>query len=102
GGGVPAGWGECVVRMLARPAGGVAWDLLAPLGAIGDPANVRGGAPATAVGGDVHVLANVGAVEDEPIRASPALDDVAAVARIPDERIVCRCQARPCRCRGRR
>src|SRR5262245_19247011 len=83
-----AGSGEIVDRDVVRAACGVDLDLLDPVEVHGDAANVTGGAHATAVGGDVHVLADVGAVEDEPIRASPALDDVAAVARIPDERIV--------------
>jgi hypothetical protein len=63
-------------------------DLLDPVEVHGDAANVTGEANASPVGGDVHVLADVGTVEHEPIRASPTLDDVAAIARIPDERIV--------------
>jgi hypothetical protein len=47
------------------------------------------------------VLGDVGAVELKRIGAGLALDDVAAVARVPDEGIVA--GRRPgCRCRGRR
>ena len=41
-----------------------------------------------AVGRDVDVLVDVGAVEQERVEAGLALDRVAAVARVPDEDVV--------------
>ena len=41
-----------------------------------------------AIGRDVDVLVDVGAVEHQRVGAGLALDHVAAVARIPDERVV--------------
>ena len=43
---------------------------------------------AAAIGRDVDVLVDVGAVEDQRIGAGSAFDDVAAVAGIPDEGVV--------------
>ena len=40
------------------------------------------------IGRDVDVLADIGAVEDQRIGAGLTFDDVAAVARVPDERVV--------------
>ena len=47
-----------------------------------------------AVGRDVDVLVDVGAVEQHRVGAGLALDDVAAVARVPDERVVAGAQQR--------
>ena len=64
-----------------------------------------------AVGGQVDVLGDGCAVEAHRVAAGLALDRVAAVARIPDERVVarahaapgrCPCCRRSCRCRRRR
>ena len=64
-----------------------------------------------AVRRQVDVLGDVGAVEAHRVGAGLALDRVAAVARIPDERVVTRAQQREvvaavavdrCRCRRRR
>ena len=41
-----------------------------------------------AIGRDVDVLGDVGAVEQQRVGAGLALDDVAAVAGVPDERVV--------------
>ena len=43
---------------------------------------------AAAVGRDVDLLVDVGAVEQQRVEAVLALDRVAAVARVPDERVV--------------
>ena len=55
-----------------------------------------------AVGRDVDVLGDVGAVEQQRVGAGLALDDVAAVARVPDERVVAGAEQGRRRCRGRR
>ena len=47
-----------------------------------------------AVGGDVDVLVDVGAVEGERVGAGLALHDVVAVAGRPAERVVARAQQR--------
>src|SRR5262245_8549752 len=54
----------------------------------GDGADIAGESHAAAVGRDVDLLVKVGAVEAERVGAVLALDDVAGVARVPDERIV--------------
>ena len=54
----------------------------------GDGGDVAEEAHARAVGGDVDVLADVGAVEVQRVVAALALDGVAAVARIPLEVVV--------------
>ena len=41
-----------------------------------------------ALGRDIDVLGHIRAVETQRIEAILAVDDVAAVARIPDERVV--------------
>ena len=41
-----------------------------------------------AVGRDVDVLVDVGAAKVERIEAAPAIDDIAPVARVPDEDVV--------------
>ena len=53
-----------------------------------DGGDVAGEPHARAVGGDVDVLADVGAVEVQDVVAALALDGVAAVARIPLEAVV--------------
>ena len=54
-----------------------------------------------AVGRQHHVLVRVGAVELQRVGAGVALDDVAAIARVPDEGVVARAEHAPCRCRAR-
>ena len=54
----------------------------------GDVADVAGEAHPPAVGRDVDVLVDVGAVEQQRVGAVLAFDDVAAVARVPDEGVV--------------
>ena len=56
----------------------------------GDVAGVAEELEPASVGGDVDLFGCCGAVEDHPVVAVLALDDVAAVARIPDERVVAR------------
>ena len=56
--------------------------------------DVAGEADAPAVGRDVDVLVDVRAVEQHRVGAVLALDDVAAVARIPLERVVAGAQER--------
>ena len=63
-------------------------DLLDAVEVHGDVADVAEQARALAVGGDVDVFVDVGAVEHQRIGAGLALDHVAAVARIPDECVV--------------
>ena len=55
-----------------------------------------------AVGRDVDVLVDVGADEQQRVGAVLALDGVAAVARVPRERVVAGAEEGRCRCRGRR
>ena len=57
---------------------------------------------APAVGGDLDVLGDVGAVEQHRVEAGLALDRVVVVARVPDEGVVARAHERRCRCRRRR
>ena len=73
-----------------------------PLRSIVMLADVAGEADAAAVGGDVDVLGDVGAVEDHRVEAVLPFDGVAAVAGVPDEGVVAGAHARPHRCRGRR
>ena len=68
----------------------------------GDVADVAGEAHAMAVGRDVDVLVDVRAVEQQRVDAGLAFDRVAAVARIPDERVVAGAEHARRRCRGRR
>ena len=51
-------------------------------------ATSRVNADAAAVGRDVDLLGDVGAVEQHRVGAGLALDGVAAVAGVPDERVV--------------
>src|SRR5262249_56049061 len=53
-----------------------------------DAADVAGKERMGAVCSDVDVLRDVGAVEHQGVAAGPAVDAVAAVAGIPDERVV--------------
>ena len=57
-------------------------------------ADVAGQPDPRAVGGDIDVLADVRAVELERVGTGLTFDDVAAVARIPDERVIARAEQR--------
>src|SRR5262249_46661794 len=82
------GSGEVVDGDAVGTAQGVNLDVLDTVEIHGDVAAVAGGSPPLAIGGDVHLLAHVGAVEHEGIDAVLALDYVAAVAGVPDEQVV--------------
>ena len=58
------------------------------LRSIVDVGDVAGEADAAAVGRDVDVLADVGAVEEHRVEAGLALDGVVVVAGVPDEGVV--------------
>src|SRR5262249_39429165 len=82
------GPGQVVDRDGVGTAQGVDLDALAAFEAHDDGAAVAGQPRSLAVGGDVHVLIDVAAIEHERVRARLALDRVAAITRIPDERVV--------------
>src|SRR5262249_45375856 len=67
---------------------------LHPVKVHGDVGHVAGEAHPRAVGRDVDALGDVGAVELQGVLAVLALDDVAAVAGVPHERVVPRPQER--------
>src|SRR5262249_56821396 len=69
-------------------------DVLDSVDVHGDGGDVAGEPHPRAIGRDVDVLGNVGAVEQHRVVAGLALDDVGAIARVPDERIVARAHAR--------
>src|SRR5262249_4121765 len=75
-------------------AGGAAQgDEVDRLGAVDvhdDVGDVAGEEQPVAVGREVDLLGDVGAVELQGVEAGLALDDVAAVARVPRERVVAR------------
>ena len=83
-----AGAGQVVDRDGVGAAQGGELDVLDAVEVHDDVADVAGQPHAAAIGRDVDVLADVGAVEDQRVGAGLALDGVAAVARIPDERVV--------------
>ena len=85
---VDVGAGQVVDDDVVGPAEGVELDLLDAVEVHGDVADVAEEADARAVGGDVDVLADVGAVEQHLVGAVLALDGVAAVARVPLEDVV--------------
>ena len=92
-------------------AQGVELDVLDAVEVHGDVGDVAGEPHAAAVGRDVDLLGDVGAVEQQRVGAGLALDDVAAVAGVPDEGVVAGAEQggvvaaaadRRCRCRRRR
>ena len=85
-----AGAAEVVDRDGVGAAEGVEVDGLDAGCVHGDVAGVAEEPEPASVGGDVDLFGCGGAVEDHPVVAVLALDDVAAVARIPDERVVAR------------
>ena len=74
--------------MVSAPPSACDLDVLDAVEVHGDVADIAEQPHAAAIGRDVHVLVDVGAVEHQRIGAGLALDDVAAVARVPDERVV--------------
>ena len=82
------GAGEVVDRDGVGAAQGVDLDVLDAVQVHGDVADVAEQPHPAAIGRDVDVLADVGAVEHQRVGAGLALDDVAAVARVPDEGVV--------------
>ena len=82
------GAGEVVDHDIVGAAQGVELDVLDAVEVHGDVGDVAGEPHPAAVGRDVDVLGDVGAVEQQRVGAGLALDDVAAVARVPDEGVV--------------
>ena len=95
------GPGQIVDHDVVGAAEGGELDVLDAIEVHGDVADVAGQPRPPAIGRDVDVLVDVGAVEHERVEAVLALDHVAAVARVPDERVVAGAEEAPCRCRGR-
>src|SRR5262249_35934473 len=94
-----AGSGQIVDRDGVGVIQGVDLNALDAVEVHGDGADVAGddagGAPrGPAVGGDVDLLADVGAVEAQRVGARLALDRVAGVTRVPNERVVARAEQR--------
>src|SRR5204862_114513 len=54
----------------------------------GDAGDIAGKLRVRALGRDGDVFADIGTIEHERVEAGPAIDHVAAVARVPDERVV--------------
>ena len=82
------GLGEVVHRDGVRPALSVDVDGLHVVEIHGDVADIAGQQGVAAVGRQGHVLGDVGAVEQQCVVARLAVDRVAALARVPDERVV--------------
>ena len=74
--------------IVSAPPEGVEVDVLDAVEVHGDVGDVAGEPHAAAVGRDVDLLVDVGAVEQQRVGAVLALDRVAAVARVPDEGVV--------------
>ena len=74
--------------MLSAPPSALKSDMLDIIQVHGHCGHVAEEAGACAIGREVDVLADVGAVEQQRVDAGLALDDVVAIARIPLERIV--------------
>ena len=87
---VDVGPGQVVDRDGVRAALGVDVDGLDVVEIHRDVGDIAGQPGVPAVGRDVDVLVDVGAVEHEGVGARLAIDRVAAVARVPDERVVAR------------
>ena len=74
--------------IVSAPLNAAIWIFSMPLRSIADRADITEQRRAAAVGRDIDALADVGAVKNERVGTRSALDHVAAVAGIPDERIV--------------
>src|SRR5262249_42618251 len=87
-----SGAGQITDHDVVGTAFGVELDLLDAVEIHGHDTDVAGEAHAAAVVLDVELLVDVGAVEYQCVGARLALDDVTAVSRIPNERIVARAE----------
>ena len=85
---VHVGAGQVVDGDGVGAAEGVEVDALDAVEVHRDVADVAGEPDAAAVGREVDLLGDVGAVEQQRVGAGLALDGVAAVAGVPDERVV--------------
>ena len=74
--------------MVSGAAQHIELDMLDPAEVHRHVADIAEQAGAAAIGRDVDLLGNIGAVEQQRIGAVLAFDDVAAIARIPLKRIV--------------
>ena len=106
---VHVGAGQVVDGDGVGAAEGVEVDVLDAVEVHRDGGDVAGEPHPAAVGRDVDVLVDVGAVEQQRVGAGLALDGVAAVAGVPDEGVVAGAQisdvvaaAADSRCRCRR
>src|SRR5262249_7948253 len=88
----PPGAAQITDHDVVGTAFGVELDLLDAVEIHGHDTDVAGEAHAAAVVLDVELLVDVGAVEHQCVGARLALDDVTAVSRIPNERIVGRAE----------
>src|SRR6185295_12069875 len=79
---------EVVDHDVVGAAEGVEIDPLDAVKVHGDGGDVAGETHAPAVGRDVDVLVDVGAIEHERVESGLTLDRVAAVAGVPDEGVV--------------
>src|SRR5262249_58937615 len=80
--------GELLVGGLVGASDRVELDALDLVEVHDDVADVAGEQHPLAVSRDDEILVDVGATEAERVEAVPAVDDIAAVAGIPEERIV--------------
>ncbi len=85
---VHIGAGQVVDRDGVGAAQGVELDVLDAMKVHGDVADIAEQANPVAIGRDVDVLVDVGAIEQQRVGAGLAFDRVAAVARVPDERVI--------------
>ena len=86
------GLGQVVDRDGVGAAQGVDIDGLDVVEVHRDVADVAGEHRPPAIGRDVDVLVDVGAVEQQRVVARAAVDGVAAVAGVPDEGVVARAE----------
>ena len=82
------GPGEVINRDGVRAAQHIELDMLDTAEVHRHAADIAKQASAVAVGRDIDLLANIGAVEQQRIGAVLAFDDVAAIARIPLKHVV--------------
>src|SRR5260370_6169688 len=85
---IDAGAGQVANRDVVDAAEGREVDVLDAVQIHGDVGNVAGEPYVAAIGRDVDLLGDIGAVELERVGTRAAFDHVAAVARIPDEGVV--------------
>src|SRR5262249_3051661 len=83
-----AGAREVIHGDRVGPAFGVEVDALDAVEVHGHGGHIAGEAHPRAVGRDVDLLGDVGAVEEHAVEAGLALDGVVAVAGVPDEYVV--------------